>query len=296
MGGGAWTSAALDDYTYSTRGVSSTTYASNSTVRVQDAFKAYGIHRDLNPRYFSFRECLDTDEHPNTTPVILALDVTGSMGSAAVEVSKKLGYIMTELYTANTKPDIEFCIMGIGDLDCDDAPVQMSQFESDIRIAEHLDKVYFEGHGGGNFSESYTAAWYMGLYHCKLDCWKRGKKGIIITLGDELLNPYLGKDDIAKHIGDKVQDDIDTADLYKQAIERFDIHHISVDDPGTCYARYNSCGNCRMVDNSWKLLGENYHVSTIDGLHKLIAQIINGPDIYTPTVSTVTASPNEISW
>lgn len=43
------------------------------------------------------RECCDTEEHPNTIPVILALDVTGSMGQAAVEVAKKLNVIMTKL-------------------------------------------------------------------------------------------------------------------------------------------------------------------------------------------------------
>lgn len=82
-------------------------------------------------------------------------------------------------------------IMGIGDLAYDGCPIQVSQFESDIRIAEQLDKIYFEFGGGGNSFESYTAAWYFGSRHTKLDCLNRGKKGIIITMGDEQLNPYL---------------------------------------------------------------------------------------------------------
>ena len=65
--------------------------------------------------------------------------------------------------------------MGIGDLAYDYAPIQASQFESDIRIAEQLDKIYFEGGGGGNNFESYTAAWYFGVHNCKLDCWNRGE-------------------------------------------------------------------------------------------------------------------------
>ena len=67
---------------------------------------------------------------------------------------------MTKLYEDIT--DVEFMIMGIGDLAYDNSPIQISQFESDIRIAEQLDKLWFENGGGGNDYESYTAAWYMG--------------------------------------------------------------------------------------------------------------------------------------
>ena len=74
--------------------------------------------------------------------------------------------------------DVEISIMAIGDLAYDSAPIQMSQFESDVRIAEHLDKVYFGGGGGGNCYESYSLAWYCGLNHAQLDCWERGKKAL----------------------------------------------------------------------------------------------------------------------
>ena len=154
----------------------------------QTMYTERGLHPALNPRGV-MRECCENEEHPNTMPVILALDVTGSMGSAAMEVAAKLNEVMTELL--GTDMDVEFMIMGIGDLAYDRAPIQISQFESDIRIAEQLDKIYFEGGGGGNMFESYTAAWYMALHHTRLDCWKRGQKGLIITMGDEPMNTYL---------------------------------------------------------------------------------------------------------
>lgn len=109
-------------------------------------FKSCGLNAALDPKNV-IRECRDSDEHPNTIPVILALDVTGSMGDAAVAVAKKLNVIMTRLFE-NIK-DVEFMIMGIGDLAYDSTPIQASQFESDIRIAEQLDKLYFEYGGGG---------------------------------------------------------------------------------------------------------------------------------------------------
>jgi hypothetical protein len=128
------------------------------------------------------RLCCDSEEHPETVPVILALDVTGSMGKAAEKIAKKLNVIMTKLF--GEVKDIEFMTIGIGDLAYDSYPIQATQFESDIRIAEQLGKIYFEFGGGTNPYESYTAAWYFGLHNTELDCWKRNKKGIIVTIGD----------------------------------------------------------------------------------------------------------------
>ena len=289
MGGGAWTSTAFNAYTTATKGMNAVNYASYDELTIQEAFKSVSIHKDLNPMNV-MRKCADTEEHPFTVPVILALDVTGSMGKAAMEVSKKLGQIMEAIYESGSVPDVEFCIMAIGDLYCDRAPVQISQFESDVRIAEHLDKVYFEGGGGGNAYESYTAAWYMGLRHCDLDCWKRGKKGIIITMGDEKINPYLQKGEIHRFIGDNLQGDVETKGLYEEACKKFDIHHISVDDIHSSYSHYNHDG---AIDRSWApVLGSNYHVSTIDGLQQMIAGIVTG----SADNAVVTAASNEISW
>lgn len=122
--------------------------------------------------------------------------------------------------------------MGIGDLAYDSAPIQISQFESDIRIAEQLDKIYFEAGGGGNSFESYTAAWYMGSRHCKLDSWKRNKKGIIITMGDELINPYLPQRPLSRVTGDSLQGDVETDDLYKEASKKYSIYHLNVEHDG----------------------------------------------------------------
>ena len=248
MGGGSWDSTAYSTYAKS-RGYSTTTstyvgadginYAVDtlsSGYSAQDLFKERKLHEKLNP-YKVMRECNDSDEHPNTVPVILALDVTGSMGPAAAEVAKKLNEVMSKLYERVT--DVEFMIMAIGDLAYDSAPIQISQFEADIRVAEWLDKVYFEHGGGGNLFESYTAAWYMGVRHMMLDSWKRDKKGIMITIGDEPLNPYLPMVQLANVTGDNLQANIETKDLYPEAIKKFDIYHLAVDDRATSYVNYS---------------------------------------------------------
>ena len=226
MGSGTWTRNAFTSYT-TTKGytVSMDGVVAGMSTNVQDNFKSRMLVTDLDPKNV-IRECVDSTEHPNTKPVILALDVTGSMGRAAMEVAKQINVVMTKLYENIT--DVEFLVMGIGDLAYDRAPIQASQFESDIRIAEQLDKIYFEGGGGGNSYESYTAAWYFGLNHTKLDCWKRGQKGVIITMGDEPMNPYLPKKELSAVTGDDLQSDVETDQLYADASEKFDIYHLYV--------------------------------------------------------------------
>lgn len=287
MGNGTWTTSSYSAYTTSSRGLSADEFAVSNDFTAQTMYTARRLASELNPKNV-MRECCDSDEHPYTLPVILALDVTGSMGGAAMKVAQKLNEIMTNLYNDESIKDIEFCVMGIGDLAYDDAPVQISQFESDIRIAEQLDKVYFEAGGGGNKYESYSAAWYMGLLHCSLDCWDRGRKGIIITMGDELPNPYLPKERLASVTGDKLQDDIETTELLKEVKEKYDVYHIAVNDSETSYKMYQSWYD---EDSKWReLLGENYYVATLNDLATVIVNIIKNRE------TSTTNSGNEVTW
>lgn len=288
MGGGSWTLDKFKSYTidaYTSKGISATTFSSSgivlNDVSNQDIFVATTLDPALDPRRV-MRECRDSEEHPFTKPVIIGCDTTGSMGDASVEVAKKLNVIMTDLY--EKVKDVEFCIMGIGDLAYDHGPIQISQFESDIRIAEQLDKVWFEFGGGGNSYESYTAAWYMGSRHCDLDCWKRGEKGIIITIGDERLNPYLPATQLSFVTGDTLQGDIETKDLYDEVTQKYDVYHIQVNH-----------GNRWDYDNivkSWEMLGNHYKEANLDNITQVIVDIITNNN----TDNGVSLTNDGISW
>lgn len=292
MGSGSWTTDSFASYSVSKgRSYDTVTCSLTGSYSSQDIYKQKYLNEKLDPKNV-LRECIDSDEHPNTIPVILALDVTGSMGDAAVEVAKDINIVMTRLF--KEVKDIEFMIMGIGDLACDDAPIQISQFESDIRIAEQMDQVYFEYGGGGNAYESYTAAWYMGSRHTKLDCLsKRCKRGIIITLGDEQLNPYLPKSALASVTGDNLQSDIETKDLFEEASEKFDIYHIDVD-----HRRYRDSE----IDSSWrKYLDENHYKSVklnavTDTIVEMILDAINADSPAVLNEAVQTNDNGEIVW
>lgn len=266
MGGGSFTHASMSAYSSSL----GRSYDSNTGRVSGQSYTAVKIDPLLDPRKFKVRECCNSDEHPNTIPVILALDVTGSMGDACQETAAALGTIITNLY--GKYKDVEICVMGIGDLAYDDAPIQMSQFESDVRIAESLDKVYIEFGGGGNKYESYTAAWYMGLYRTKLDCYdKQGRKGIIITMGDEPLNPYLPFEKLNDAAGCTEQANVETDALYEAASKKFDIFHIAVDSPSNCLSSYRN----DVASSFGRILGNRLKVSSVNGLSAAIESCID---------------------
>ena len=289
MGGGSWTTSSFTSYCTSARGISVSDISLDGIITAsmssQEIYKSRALDSALNP-YNVLRECRDSEEHPYTIPVILALDVTGSMGKAAVEVAKKLNVVMTNLY--DQVKDVEFCVMGIGDLAYDHSPIQISQFESDIRIAEQMDKVYFEYGGGGNSYESYTVAWYMGARHTDLDCWKRGQRGIIITMGDERMNPYLPMSKLNACTGDGVQADINTEDLYKEVTEKYDVYHLDVN-----HGYRHDSG----IKPSWEPLLDDKHFRevTLDSIADTIVEIIVGAT-ERPTSTTTTNNNGEICW
>ena len=264
MGWGSWTSAS---YTTAVRSMGFSSTTAMASASVQEVYRENRLNPLLNPKNV-VRECLDTEEHPETIPVILALDVTGSMGSAATMCASKLDEIMKELY--DKVKDVEFLMMGIGDLACDDAPIQASQFESDIRILDQTTKVYF------------------GLHNTKLDCWKRGKKGIIITMGDEPLNPYLPGRRLSEVLGTSTQD-VDTEVLYKEVCEKYDVYHIAITN-NSCYGRYKD-----EIKDSWgKLLNQHLIIATSNELPKIISEIVaEHENNYS---NTVTVTEEGISW
>lgn len=288
MGGGAWTTSSYNSYMKSTRGISNVD--SITTNSVNQFYTARSIDPVLDPKGVKFRECRDSEEHPLTIPVILGLDVTGSMGSACAAVARQLDKIITGLYT--DVKDVEFMVMGIGDFMYDDAPLQVSQFESDVRICDQLGKIWFERGGGGNMFESYTAAWYFALNHTQLDCWNRGKKGIIITMGDEPLNPYLPGREFKRIFGYDGQD-VDTVELYKQVTEKYDVYHIIITDPESSGRRY-----LERDKESWgKLLdGQHLFVKTSNELPEVIHDIVTAHVDGSDGVSTVTITEEGIAW
>src|SRR5476651_1088977 len=55
--------------------------STNATKSNSELFESRGLTSEMNPKGVTVRESRDSAEHPNSYPVVLGLDVTGSMGS-----------------------------------------------------------------------------------------------------------------------------------------------------------------------------------------------------------------------
>lgn len=162
-------------------------YSSKSAHEIFTQSTERRVHASMDPKGVVIREACDSEKNPNTVPVQLYLDVTGSMGHIPHELIKDgLPTLMGSLMQRGVE-DPALMFGAVGDHECDRYPLQIGQFESgDAELDMWLTRTYLEGGGGGNAGESYLLAWYFAAYHTRTDAFdKRGKKGFVFTIGDE---------------------------------------------------------------------------------------------------------------
>lgn len=208
-----------------------TSYAATTATRsTGEIFSKSSIDTDLNPYKVLVRESRDSNFNPNSTPIIIGCDVTGSMGVIADHLVRKgIGTFFEELLNRKPIPDPHMMIMGIGDAAYDSAPLQVSQFEADLTIAKWLEKLYIEHGGGANHFESYDLPYYFAANHTSIDSWeKRFKKGYIFTIGDEQAPSKTLAAQVGRFIGDEMQQDITFAETLAQAQRMYHCYHIII--------------------------------------------------------------------
>lgn len=203
-----------------------------------DIFGARGMDRAYDPARIRLRESRDSADNPLSTPVIIGVDVTGSMGSLAEElIVRGLNTTFTELLDRRPVTDPHVMAMAIGDATCDRAPLQVTQFEADIRIAQQLTGLWLEGGGGGNHGESYSLAHAFAAFKTSHDAWeRRGQKGFLFTVGDEPNLDGVGRDALRRVLGVDAQTGLTAHDCAALASRTFELFHIIVD--GSYAARH----------------------------------------------------------
>lgn len=205
----------------------------NLTVKtsVEEVFVKSACDSRFDPSYIGVRECFDSVDHPRTTPIVLGLDVTASMGYLATKVAKEsLNDLIMKLYSTDSVEDPSVMCAAYGDFR-DKAPLQVTQFESDIRIVEQLLDLYFESRGNNEVVP--TCLWHFLSAHTNIDAIsKRGEKGFVFTIGD---TATIRSNDVPDTIRRVIGDDVPTAtreSILQEVQKKFHVFHIMIGNYG----------------------------------------------------------------
>ncbi|MFC1442559.1 hypothetical protein ABUW04_30335 [Streptacidiphilus sp. N1-10] len=265
MGSGRWSTNVYDaaaEYRAAT-GADPFDYSSRARAGHRSGWKA---HRSLDPRGLTVRESRDSAEHPESLAIAVLFDVTGSMQSVPRVLQTKLpelfGLLLRKGYTQH--PQILFG--AVGDATCDRVPLQLGQFESDNRMDDHLGNIFLEGGGGGQMTESYELAMYAMARHTSLDCHeKRGRRGYLFLIGDELPYGKVKAREVRAVLGERIQGDIPLTALLPELQQRYDVYYLL--PAGTAYS-----GNRKVLATWRRLLGQNViELDDLDAVCETIA-------------------------
>lgn len=190
-------------------------------------FVRRNISDKLNSKFIDIRESFDSDDSPNSTPIILGFDVTGSMGFLANEIAtKSLNDTITKILSNKIVVNPHFMCAAFTDKL---SPLQVTQFEADIRVTEQLLDFVL---GGGNQYSFDNLLWYFAAKHTVIDSYrKRGKKGFLISIGDEICGAdknTLFSSDIKAVFNDHCYCSYSFNDTYKMASEQYEVVHIVI--------------------------------------------------------------------
>jgi hypothetical protein len=220
MGAGRWNGDAWNDYA-----------ARNVHGRSREQlFGARGMNPDYDPARIGLRESRDGEDNPCATPIILASDVTGSMGFIAhALMSDGLNTLATEIYERRPVPDPHVMVMAVGDARCDAAPLQVTQFEADIRLADQVRGLWLEGGGGGNGGESYSLAHLFAGLRTETDSLRfRNKKGYLFTIGDEPIHDGLSRQELERVFGDRFERGLSARECVGVAERAYEVFHVVI--------------------------------------------------------------------
>jgi hypothetical protein len=193
-----------------------------SDASVQEVFRQRGCHALMNPKGVLARESRDSATHPSSLAIAFALDVTGSMGAIPVLMATKLLPQFMKILLDIRVPDPQVLFLALGDTHCDQAPLQVGQFESSAELMDQwLTWTYLEG-GGGDEPESYELALYFLAMHTAMDCWeKRRKRGYLFMTGDATPFPTLSRHAVESIVGDRLDEDLTVEEVVAKLQETF---------------------------------------------------------------------------
>jgi hypothetical protein len=181
------------------------------------------------PRTYSKRNSPDSKlvstvnkiiETQSENPIVIAVDVTGSMSTWPASIFDRLPLLYQTL--ANYKQDLEISFAAIGDATCDNYPLQVNGFAKGPALDDNLRALCAEGGGGGQHMESYELfGYYMNSSNVLVP---KAKSPFLIIFGDEGFYENIHPDQVKHYIGHDIQSPMDSLAMWKSLSTKFDTY------------------------------------------------------------------------
>lgn len=133
-------------------------------------------------------------------PLIVAIDVTGSMSTWPAEIFDRLPLLFNTL--SQYRPDLEICFAAIGDAGADRWPLQVTTFASGYDLEQLLGSLYGEGMGG-DAPESYGLFAHWVNTHVEIP--NAEEPPFLIVFGDITMHKKIPAEQIKRYLGDDPQ-------------------------------------------------------------------------------------------
>lgn len=144
-------------------------------------------------------------------PMVVAIDVTGSMASWPFEIFDRLPLLYNTL--AQYRDDLEICFAAIGDAGVDRWPLQVTTFAKSYDLEQQLGSLFGEG-GGGDAPESYGLFAHWLATHVEVPA--AAEPPFLVVYGDITMHRKVPADEIARVLGDGQPRSVDAIDAWHQ--------------------------------------------------------------------------------
>lgn len=248
-----------------------------SSSLAKSAFGASGADPSTSPLNRTIRS-------DRESPIIVALDVTGSNIEFARIVYDKAPMLHGQIEQQGYLNDFDICFAAVGDAHSDSAPLQVCDFQFGIALDEQLKNLFLEGNGGGQRKETYELAAHFFNQYCYMP---NAKLPFLFMIGDEAPYPYLKPSTARKVLGRSTEETLDTKIIFAEAYKKFRGNVFFLNNPycGDRSDTYNT-GEIRQEwvsyvgpANAEKIIPIHEEKSVVDVILGIIAMVSRARDM-----------------
>ncbi|MBD3253939.1 MAG: hypothetical protein GF383_02550, partial [Candidatus Lokiarchaeota archaeon] len=165
-------------------------------------------------------------------PIVIAVDVTGSMRTLPQLIFEKLCILYNEaLYFLpdELKASFEISFSAIGDAYCDQYPLQITDFGKGFELDKNIKSLYPEGGGGGQARETYELTAYYYARRCEMLNTLDLPRPMFIFIGDEGFYSKVNLSHIKQLVGDPPSTDLISLEIFEELKRKFDVYILRVE-------------------------------------------------------------------